>query len=89
MISTRRAALLGLSTPLSLIMVAVLGLWPEEEEETLPEYQTDYYGGGAHKHKRKRIDWEHLLEDDDQPVAEGKNWAIMAMTAVALSEILV
>lgn len=32
MISVRRAALLGLDAPLSPIMAAVLGLWPEEDE---------------------------------------------------------
>jgi hypothetical protein len=31
-ISARRAALLGLGAPLSVIMAAVLGLWPEEDQ---------------------------------------------------------
>lgn len=44
MISARRAAALGLTAPLSAIMVAVLGLWPEAEEDepSLPPV----YGGG-------------------------------------------
>lgn len=38
MISPRRAALLGLDAPLSPIMAAVLGLWPEEEAQELPAF---------------------------------------------------
>jgi hypothetical protein len=42
MISTRRAALLGLLVPLTPIMAALLGLWPEQEE--VPPVAA---GGGA------------------------------------------
>lgn len=42
MISTRRAALLGLAVPLSSIMVAVLGLWPEDDAQPPP-----FVGGGG------------------------------------------
>ena len=45
MISTRRAALLGLDAPLSPIMAAVLGLWPAEDAE--PEYVIFWATGGG------------------------------------------
>lgn len=35
MISARRAAALGLTVPLSAIMIAVLGLWPEQVEDEI------------------------------------------------------
>lgn len=37
--SPRRAALLGLNAPVSAVMLAVLGLWPEDEEPPLPDYR--------------------------------------------------
>lgn len=82
MISARRAALLGLTTPLTAIMVAVLGLWPEDDEEPpLPEYKAPILGGF-----KRRISWEDL--DDDEPEeTQDRNWMIAAMTAAALVEI--
>lgn len=51
MISTRRAALLGLDAPLSPIMAAVLGLWPADDDE--PEYVIFWAtGGGAQQATR-------------------------------------
>lgn len=51
MISARRAASLGLWVPLSAIMSAVLGLWPEPEEDepTLPQV----YGSGRKRWRDK------------------------------------
>lgn len=40
----RRAALLGLNSPLSAVMMAVLGIWPSDDEPPLPAYGG---GGGA------------------------------------------
>lgn len=74
MISYRRAALLGLTVPLSAIMTAVLGLWPEQEE-------VKQQGGGTRaqraKHRAKKepaqYDWAterelqryyQVMEDD-------------------------
>ena len=45
MISARRAAALGLTVPLSAIMNAVLGLWPEPEDDE-PLSPQAYYGTG-------------------------------------------
>lgn len=47
-ISARRAALLGLTVPLSAIMNAVLGLWPEpeEDEDDVVSSIADALGGG-------------------------------------------
>lgn len=59
-ISARRAASLGLWVPLSAIMSAVLGLWPEPEEEDagLPPV---YGGSGSARWSRRRtwpaIEW--------------------------------
>ena len=55
MISARRAALLGLTVPLSPIMVAVLGLWPELEEEAPPASQV--YGGGGRRWRDRSPSW--------------------------------
>ena len=46
MISTRRAALLGLDAPLSPIMAAVLGLWPAEVDDE-PGYVIFWATGGG------------------------------------------
>ena len=40
--NARRLALLGLNAPLSAIMAAVLGLWPEEDAQPPP-----FLGGGG------------------------------------------
>lgn len=53
MISARRAALLGLTVPLSPIMIAVLGLWPEPEDD-LPELPTQVYGNGRRRRWSER-----------------------------------
>ena len=46
MISARRAALLGLDAPLSPIMAAVLGLWPEQDAVLPVAVATGYFQGG-------------------------------------------
>ena len=61
MISARRAALLGLDSPLSAIMAAVLGIWPEAEDEpeviTIPARTiADPKGGGKVEPVRKKAD---------------------------------
>lgn len=47
MISARRAALLGLTEPLSAIMIAVLGLWPQEDEDIVWAPPAGEGGGGG------------------------------------------
>ena len=67
MISTRRAALLGLDAPPSPIMAAVLGLWPAEVDDE-PGYVIFWAtGGGApltnqppHRAPRQRMDLSGL-----------------------------
>lgn len=58
MISPRRAALLGLTTPLNAIMIAVLGLWPETSSPVVVEQEP--WAGGADSGPRapSRPDWE-------------------------------
>lgn len=56
MISARRAAALGLTVPLSAIMNAVLGLWPEpaeDDEIEISAFQApaDAKGGGSGESK--------------------------------------
>lgn len=60
MISARRAALLGLTVPLSAIMVAVLGLWPEADETEVPipaKTIADPKGGGKPVKKSEDGEW--------------------------------
>jgi len=65
MISARRAALLGLTTPLSAIMLAVLGLWPESEDAPIEipvRTAADPRGGGnAASKKKAKDDDDHFL----------------------------
>ncbi len=63
MISVRRAALLGLDAPLSPIMAAVLGLWPEPDE---PEIKVpEPTGAGANFSSRAPV-----RPVQRQPIAE-------------------
>lgn len=83
MISARRAALLGLDAPLSPIMLAVLGLWPEQEDETpviVPEPARG--SGGAVKRPKPDAEWTDPSDDDERRVMNN-NQAIIA-TVVAL-----
>lgn len=63
MMSARRAALLGLNAPLSAIMIAVLGLWPEREDEPveIPVKTTADPLGGGQVQKKKDDDDEYFL----------------------------
>lgn len=66
MISARRAALLGLKVPLSAIMLAVLGLWPEPEDE--PSHGGGGGGGGRQRRwlaEGVRLPMLPAMEDDD------------------------
>lgn len=66
MISARRAALLGLTVPLSAIMLAVLGLWPEpEDDDVFPAFPppADPRGGGSRRKKAEPR--KPKAEDDD------------------------
>lgn len=54
MISARRAAQLGLAEPLSAIMLALLGLWPEPADELIPP-PLQQSTGGTGRSSPKRI----------------------------------
>lgn len=62
--NARRLALLGLDAPLSPIMLAVLGLWPEESVEPLPVYQPMPSGPDAPSpsYSRERDEEEDRLD---------------------------
>ena len=84
MLSARRVALQGLTVPLTPIMTAVLGLWPEEETTTLP----DYYPTGLAKRGppgKKRVSvplMEHYQESRDLEEVQLILAAIFAMEGV-------
>lgn len=89
MISARRAALQGLKVPLTAIMIAVLGLWPEPEDEVVvPNDLTDPLGGGYSKPARTKP----AKADDDAEyealrlIRRMQSNAAAVMTAVAYAE---
>lgn len=79
----RRAALLGLNSPLSAVMMAVLGIWPgDDEDEPIPVYVTDVYGGG-----RRKIQFSDLDLDEPQDAdAEHRRRTMMILAAIAAEE---
>lgn len=82
MISYRKAALLGLTAPLSAIMIAVIGLWPEPDEPII-QPQPVFLGGGS---KGRRFSFD-AFDDIDKKRAQ-VNMKFMLLTAAALAEIL-
>lgn len=97
MISSRRIALLGIGYPLSPVMLAVLGLWPEEEDTPRPPmfgFLDPLGGGGGRKAKAapqvapepKRKPPE---ADDDQPRIRRQNDLILSLVMAAVTEELV
>ena len=81
MISARRAALLGLTTPLTAIMVAVLGLWPELDDE-LPAAPSFVQPGGR---GLRKIAWDDVVDDDsdedEAALIMAHNQAILSLVA--------
>lgn len=86
MISARRAALLGLTVPLTAIMIAVLGLWPEPEEPPAAPTPSAVYGGGAAR-KFDHALYERLRAQDAKERQERRNRLLVLLTAMALEEI--
>lgn len=97
MISARRAALLGLTVPLSAIMTAVLGLWPEPEDEDDTPPQFDIGSGiglgGGGKPVRKTLAKKRPAQEDDDDfldhqrrMFERNRAAIAAIIAVVEAE---
>ena len=88
MISARRAALLGLSVPLSAIMLAVLGLWPwSDDEEPLPVYAPPPSSGGGGGSAKKLL---HSREKNKAAAERlriySENMKIIATICAAVAE---
>ena len=86
MITARRAALLGLTTPLTAIMVALLGLWPEADDPT-PDIPTAFVevGGGMTAARAAEVRRQNA-SDDDAPRVARQNSLIVALVTAAITE---
>lgn len=88
MISPQRAASLGLTVPLTAIFIALLGLWPlEDEEEPLPDYRPPISEGGGGGRSRAQADAQRskrIFLAKQRSILE-HNLAIIAMT-IAIAE---
>lgn len=87
MISTRKAALQGLAVRLTAIMVAVLGLWPEDDEEIPepPPPPTNSGGGGGRIQPQRQGDARRLRRLQDQQRIQRNNMIAIA-TVLAMAE---
>lgn len=87
MISTRAAALLGLTVPLSPIMVAVLGLWPEVETETLPDYRPPISGpdGPASHEGREEDELDRVRRETRELRLRAQRHLSMLLMAVSVA----
>ena len=95
MISARRAAALGLTAPLSAIMIALLGLWPEQDDPPDPDIPPAFVevGGGMTQAKADRLMRKAEAvtkkppEDDyDNRRYDMQNLTIMTVAAAAMQE---
>ena len=91
MISFRRAALLGLNAPLSAIMLAVLGLWPRQDDELPPTPQ--FIGGPDAPASSQSVPRDYEEDQLDRVRREIKlkeqarrNMSIMLATMAAIAE---
>lgn len=94
-ISARRAALLGLTVPLSAIMNAILGLWPEPEEEDdedVEDSTADALGGGsgqpaaAHKTAKRDDPEEDKWLEAHRAIRDAQMRSIISMTCAIAEE---
>ncbi len=93
MISARRAALQGLKVPLTAIMIAVLGLWPEPEDEVVvPPHDLRDPLGGAYSEEPSTKPAKATKATDDAKrkalmlIRRAKSNALAIMTAIAYAE---
>ena len=88
MITARRAALLGLTTPLSAIMIALLGLWPEQDDPPTPPIPPAFVevGGGMTAARAAEVRRQNAQEDDDAPRVARQNSLIVALVTAAITE---
>lgn len=91
MISSRRIALLGIGYPLSPVMLAVLGLWPEEEDTPQPPMfgLHDPLGGGGGRQSKAPPLKRRPEVDDDMPRIRRQNDLILSLVMAAVTEELV
>lgn len=93
--NARRLALLGLDAPLSAIMLAVLGIWPEDDQQPPVvdpgAVASPVLGGGgtqraAQKVKKRAPEWRKPEQDEIEELAR-LSAAFMMMTAAAVMEL--
>ncbi len=82
MISVRRAALLGLTTPLTAIMVAVLGLWPEPQE---PLFELPRIVSGGDNSQPDHFEIDRKNRERDEAI-EAQNSMIVSIVTMAITE---
>jgi hypothetical protein len=87
MISARRIALLGIGFPLSPVMLAVLGLWPDVPVKKKP---LPVDGGGSSGPIRDRKPARPVAaEDGEEARIAGQNSMILALVMAAVTEELI
>ena len=95
MISARRAALLGIGFPLSPIMMAVLGLLPDEED--IPQPPLIVFGGGGggggvlvfgrpKAAKTPATKPKPATEDENEPQIRRQNDLVLALAMALVTE---
>jgi hypothetical protein len=83
-ISARRAALLGLTTPLTAIMIALLGLWPEQEDEAVVDVPSPVYGSGGRGVAVQARSLSDYIPTEDNPLQVRNNNKAVIAAIVAL-----
>lgn len=88
MITARRAAALGLTAPLSAIMIALLGLWPEQDDPPAPPVPPVFVevGGGMTAAQAAEVRRQNAAEDDDAQRITRQNQLILALVTAAVTE---
>lgn len=94
MISSRRAALLGIGFPLSPIMIAVLGLWPGDDDDDddgpLLFGLHDPLGGGRKMPRSNARHSQPKRKDEDHDARiERQNRVVLAVVMAAMTEELI
>lgn len=82
MIQARRAALLGLTVPLSPIMAAVLGLWPEPED---PPFELPPLPSGGDNSRADHFERDRQQQEIEDRL-EAQNGMILSLVMAAVSE---
>ena len=89
MISRRQAALLGLTTPLTAIMIALLGIWPEQEDQPALDLPSPVRGNGrGYTGDGLKADTYTPPEDNTFQVRNNNKAIIAAIVAMVASGVL-